>query len=101
MEAKTSPKEVVKAVIKHLDGPVKAAQILGVPGGRYQTVQQWALNGVPAEWCPVIERVTRRKFRCEELRPDVEWEVVRNRKLNVRGRAPEERAESATADAQE
>lgn len=100
MEAKPTPKDVVKAVIKHLDGPVKAAALLGVPGGRYQTVQQWTINGVPAEWCPVIERVTRRKFRCEDLRPDVEWEVVRNRKLNVRGRCREELQE-ATADASE
>lgn len=30
---------------------------------------------VPAEYCPAIERLT--GVRCEELRPDVEWSVLR------------------------
>ncbi|WP_421883231.1 helix-turn-helix domain-containing protein [Methylibium sp.] len=32
---------------------------------------------VPAEYCPAIERATDGAVRCEELRPDVEWAVVR------------------------
>lgn len=42
------------------------------------TVSQW-INGVrqvPAARCPDIERLT--GVRCEELRPDVAWEVLRN-----------------------
>lgn len=34
----------------------------------------------PAEHCPAIERATREKgdpVTCEELRPDVPWEVLR------------------------
>lgn len=38
-------------------------------------VHQWRHNGVPAELCPVIERLT--GVRCEDLRPDVEWGVLR------------------------
>ena len=38
-------------------------------------VHQWRHNGVPAEHCPVIERLT--GVRCEDLRPDVEWGVLR------------------------
>lgn len=39
----------------------------------------WA-NGrrqVPADRCPAIERATDGAVRCEELRPDVEWSVLR------------------------
>lgn len=32
---------------------------------------------VPAEYCPAIERVTRRAVRCEELNPSVDWAVLR------------------------
>jgi DNA-binding transcriptional regulator YdaS (Cro superfamily) len=38
----------------------------------------WRLRGrVPAEHCPTIERITGRAVRCEELRPDVDWHVLR------------------------
>ncbi|HSV48343.1 MAG TPA: helix-turn-helix domain-containing protein [Ramlibacter sp.] len=42
-------------------------------------VSQWC-NGerrVPAERCPQIEKATGGKVRCEELRPDVAWDVLR------------------------
>ncbi len=42
-------------------------------------LSQWA-NGVrrtPAERCPAIERATGGLVRCEDLRPDVEWSVLR------------------------
>jgi DNA-binding transcriptional regulator YdaS (Cro superfamily) len=32
---------------------------------------------VPAERCPAIERATGGKVRCEDLRPDVAWDVLR------------------------
>lgn len=32
---------------------------------------------VPAEHCPAIERATGGAVRCEELRPDVPWAVLR------------------------
>lgn len=42
-------------------------------------VGQWKDEGrrVPAEHCPQIERMTGGQVRCEELRPDVAWEVLR------------------------
>lgn len=42
-------------------------------------VGQWKDEGrrVPAEHCPQIERMTGGRVRCEELRPDVAWEVLR------------------------
>lgn len=42
-------------------------------------LSQWK-NGdrrVPAERCPAIERETGGKVRCEDLRPDVPWDVLR------------------------
>jgi DNA-binding transcriptional regulator YdaS (Cro superfamily) len=55
------------------------ASALGV---KQPTVSEW-LRGerrVPAERCPEIERATRDRGQpvlCEELRPDVAWEVLR------------------------
>jgi DNA-binding transcriptional regulator YdaS (Cro superfamily) len=34
-------------------------------------------RSVPAEYCPAIERATAGAVRCEDLRPDVAWEVLR------------------------
>jgi len=42
-------------------------------------VNQWATGRrpVPAEFCPKIERATSGAVRCEDLRPDIEWSVLR------------------------
>lgn len=42
-------------------------------------VGQWKDEGrrVPAEHCPAIERLTGGIVRCEDLRPDVAWDVLR------------------------
>lgn len=42
-----------------------------------QVVSNWRTRGVPAEQCPLIERVTDGVVRCEDLRPDVDWGVLR------------------------
>jgi DNA-binding transcriptional regulator YdaS (Cro superfamily) len=58
-------------------GSTKAlAQRLGVPSA---LVSQWSTGArqVPAERCPAIERATRGEVMCEELRPDVDWAVLR------------------------
>lgn len=39
-------------------------------------VSKWSKR-VPAERCPDIERLTNGQIRCEELRPDVDWAVLR------------------------
>lgn len=40
-----------------------------------QSANQWRKNGPPAELCPDIEALT--GVKCEELRPDVNWAVLR------------------------
>lgn len=44
------------------------------------SVTQWArkIRSVPAEHCPEIERITNGQVTCEDLRPDVNWSVLRN-----------------------
>lgn len=43
-------------------------------------MSSWSMGKrpVPAERCPTIERATGGLVRCEDLRPDVEWYVLRN-----------------------
>jgi DNA-binding transcriptional regulator YdaS (Cro superfamily) len=57
-------------------GSVSAlATAIGVAGS---LPSMWKARGrVPAEHCPAIERVTGGAVRCEELRPDVDWGVLR------------------------
>lgn len=42
-------------------------------------VSQWknGVRQVPADRCPAIERATGGLLRCEVLRPDVDWAVLR------------------------
>lgn len=46
-------------------------------GVRYQVVQQWLINGVPAEHCPTIEKMTNGEVRCEALNSRVDWAYIR------------------------
>ncbi|MFQ6876513.1 MAG: transcriptional regulator [Haemophilus parainfluenzae] len=43
-----------------------------------QAVQQWFKRKTPIIRCPEIEKFTEGKVTCEELRPDVNWKVLRN-----------------------
>ena len=62
-----------------------AANLARVLGVSPVMVSQWAsgVKAVPAERCPVIERATGGAVRCEELRPDVEWNVLREPRPDV------------------
>ena len=49
-------------------------------------VSQWKDEGrkIPAEHCPTIEKMTNGQIRCEDLRPDVDWGVLRPRQNGVK-----------------
>ena len=47
-------------------------------GVKPQAVQQWFKRKTPIIRCPEIERITEGKVTCEELRPDVNWAILRN-----------------------
>lgn len=79
----------------------RAAQIVGsqaalasVLGVTRAAVNQWKDEGrrVPAEHCPAIERATNGAVRCEEIRPDVAWDVLR---LQAGQHAPEAAQQAA------
>ena len=57
-----------------IGGTTKLAAAIGVTA---QVVSNWRVRGVPAERCPDIELATDGAVRCEELRPDVNWAVLR------------------------
>lgn len=66
-------------------GISKIAQTLGVS---VQAVYFWRAGSrqLPAEHCPVIERMTGGQIRCEDLRPDVDWGYLRG--TRPAGQAP-------------
>lgn len=40
-------------------------------------ISHWLKVGVPAAYCPSVEKLTGGDVRCEELAPDVDWAVLR------------------------
>lgn len=67
----------------------KAKEIIAAAGGiqavrlkfsiSRNSVHEWIAKGsIPAERCPDLEAMTERKFLCEDMRPDVNWAVLRS-----------------------
>lgn len=82
-EPTRTPLEALEAVITLAFGGV-AARLAAHFEVSDQTVSWWRKGErdgrpvvFPAEHCPVCERLTSGKVRCEELRPDVAWDVLR------------------------
>ena len=69
-------------IAKHELTQEEFAQLLGVTQG---AVWQWIAGRKPvsAESCIAIERETAGEVRCEELRPDIDWHVVRSKRRSV------------------
>lgn len=63
----------IDRAIRLAGGMSAMARELGLSG--HQVVYQWKLNQIPAEHCPNIE--AKWGVPCEELRPDVNWAVLR------------------------
>jgi len=70
--------EALDRAVKACDGVAALAAAIGVAAS---SPSMWRKRGnVPAEHCPAIERATRARGQpvtCEELRPDVDWGVLR------------------------
>lgn len=62
-----------------LSGGKRQSDIAREVGVSPVIVHQWAhgKRRVPADRCPSIERATDGAVRCEELRPDVDWQYLR------------------------
>ena len=69
----------IRTAVECVGGASKLAERIHVP---VQSVYFW-LSGerrIPAEHCPAIERETHHAVVCEDLRPDVDWAVLRGTK---------------------
>lgn len=67
-------------------------------GAHAPDVSQWARGKrpIPAEFCPAIEKATLRAVTCEEMRPDVDWSVLRsNRHRAIAQPVPTAQGEAA------
>ena len=69
MDQKTALNEAIRIA----GGISLFTPLVGAPSAN--AVKAWRISGVPERYCPTIERVT--GIRCEMLRPDVEWAVLR------------------------
>lgn len=71
---------IVHPGTQSLERAIEAAGGVSILAGRIgvsaSAPSMWkARKRVPAEYCPAIERET--GVRCEDLRPDVAWDVLR------------------------
>lgn len=73
MDTQPTTETPLERAIRAAGGNTKMARDLGLNGPA--VVYQWTKNRVPADKCPDIE--ARYGVRCEELRPDVNWAVLR------------------------
>ena len=61
----------------------KLAEILGVTEAAVWQVRK-GRRAIPARWCPLIEEATKGAIKCEKLRPDIKWQVLRLRSRRPR-----------------
>jgi len=69
----------ISRACKYVGGQAALARAVGVPPA---FVFQWLNNKrpVPVSRCPAIEQATNGAVTCEELRPDFDWQYLRNSK---------------------
>jgi len=79
MKQKNNLEAICKAC-KIVGGQAAMSRVLGISS---PTVNQWAtgIRQVPAERCPEIEKATKGRVACEDLRPDVDWKYLRGNTL--------------------
>ena len=76
MEAMNQVKQALETAIGMAGGLSAFAEAVKAPSPN--AVKAWKQSGsIPASYCPAIERETNHVIRCEQLRPDVDWAVLR------------------------
>ena len=70
-------------LIDHLNKHGATSDLARELGVTAVTVYQWkeGIKQVPAARCPAIEEATGGLVTCEELRPDVNWAVLRKPRM--------------------
>lgn len=73
----TSAKPALERACDAVKGSSRLAELLTARGRKVSkaSISRWKKERVPAEACPDIEALT--GVLCEDLRPDVHWEVLR------------------------
>ncbi|NHR08390.1 helix-turn-helix domain-containing protein [Chromobacterium haemolyticum] len=67
--------ELIKDIIQDAGGTKAVAIDRGI---NESAVYNWIARGqIPADHCPSLERLSGGKRRCEQMRSDVEWSVLR------------------------
>lgn len=64
----------IQKVFHLLGGQTKLANHFGVTPW---AVSKWQTAGVPVQRCIEIEKLTNGEVTCEQLRPDIDWSVLR------------------------
>lgn len=76
------PETALERAIRLADGMTALVRKLNERGHDitgHSTVYQWKKTRVPADYCPDIEALT--GVSCEDLRPDVNWSVLRKARV--------------------
>jgi DNA-binding transcriptional regulator YdaS (Cro superfamily) len=74
--------EALAQAIRIIGSASALARELGISKG---AISQW--KRVPADHCPDIESLTKGEVVCEQLRPDVSWNVLRKPRRKSRSQA--------------
>lgn len=72
-----TPTEAVEAAVAHFKGNATALAAAIDVSPQLISFMRKGERRVPADKCPAIEKATAGTVRCEELRPDVAWDVLR------------------------
>lgn len=65
--------QALNEAIVAVDGIANFTRLVGAPS--VSAVKAWRATQIPERYCPTIERIS--GVRCERLRSDVEWGVLR------------------------
>lgn len=81
----TAPIQALMRAVEMFGTRVKLAAAIGTTKA---SINNWLNEGelIPLKRCPEIERVTKGAVRCEELRPDLDWGVLRKVRVASRER---------------
>jgi DNA-binding transcriptional regulator YdaS (Cro superfamily) len=71
-----TPKTHLRRAINLLGGLTASSKAVNVKS--HSVVNGWLITRVPAQYCPLIENATQGVVTCEQLRPDIRWDVVRS-----------------------
>ncbi len=85
MNTNADPMGALRRAVDLLGSQASLARAINLSGPSPKAVVwAWFDRGrIPAEHCPAIERATGGAVRCEDLRPDVDWQVLRGTAQSV------------------